>query len=370
MSARIRTIDAFRAAAVLIVAIMHVGLDFVPGDGGVVIFFTISGFVITSLVLREHDRTGGFDIGGFYVRRALKLFPPLIVSFLIPVTIYAFFATVDWRTVLSQMAFSYNWVMVYGQGIYHDTIPGTSVMWSLAIEEQFYLVFAAIWLVVVARPHRRAWLLGIAVAGVLTSWGVRAFLLIQAGGYDELSAEAVRHLARGTDARIGSIAMGTLVALGVDAWRRGSLPWLSHFGRDGLMVVAILIFPASSVLFRNDWTETMFRIPAQELTGCLLILYAVVGGTGRLRQPFERICSWGWVQTVGLASYSIYIVHVPVFIAVHHVTAPLPDLLEVPLVFAIGVGAGIALYHLVEIPALRFKERRFRSTPLTVPTAS
>lgn len=68
-----------RAGAVMLVVLSHAGLTAVPGGSGVTIFFVISGFIITHLLLRELEKTNSFDIRGFYLRRALKIFPPLLV---------------------------------------------------------------------------------------------------------------------------------------------------------------------------------------------------------------------------------------------------------------------------------------------------
>src|SRR3954469_19419128 len=82
---RFAHIDAMRAVAVGLVVVAHAGLDrVVPGGSGVTIFFSISGFIITYLVLRERDSAGGFAVGHFYLRRALKLGPPLVVIVFIP----------------------------------------------------------------------------------------------------------------------------------------------------------------------------------------------------------------------------------------------------------------------------------------------
>ncbi|MGF0263595.1 acyltransferase family protein [Rhodococcus ruber] len=78
---RFAHIDAMRAAAVILVVLAHGGLgDVIPGGSGVTVFFTISGFIITFLVLRERDKTSAFAIGPFYYRRVLKIVPPLLIA--------------------------------------------------------------------------------------------------------------------------------------------------------------------------------------------------------------------------------------------------------------------------------------------------
>src|ERR1700722_3081685 len=90
-------IDAMRALAVMLVVFAHAGLSkIIPGGSGVTIFFSISGFIITYLLLREKDATGGFEIRGFYLRRGLKIGPPLIVCVIIPTLILATVREINW----------------------------------------------------------------------------------------------------------------------------------------------------------------------------------------------------------------------------------------------------------------------------------
>ena len=145
-------IDAMRALAVMIVVVAHAGLGrTVPGGSGVTIFFTISGFIISYLLLRENDATGGFGIRAFYVRRLLKIGPPLLIAVLIPTLILALFKTINWSPFVGIVFFYFNWFKVAGGDA---PLPGSGVVWSLSIEEQFYLGFALIWLlIVIGRPH-------------------------------------------------------------------------------------------------------------------------------------------------------------------------------------------------------------------------
>ena len=140
-------IDAMRAFAVLLVVFSHAGLSFVPGGSGVTIFFAISGFIITYLILRERDKTGGFDVAGFYIRRLLKIAPPLLLAIVLPTAIYWLRGgAVNLLDFLGQVFFFFNLRYLDSE---ITVLPGTHVMWSLSIEEQFYLIFALIWLFMV-----------------------------------------------------------------------------------------------------------------------------------------------------------------------------------------------------------------------------
>src|SRR4051812_6762421 len=162
-------IDAMRALAVMLVVVAHAGLGaMVPGGSGVTIFFSISGFIITYLLLRENDATGSFGIRAFYVRRLLKIGPPLLVCILIPTIILAFFKAINWAPFAGIVFFYFNWFKATGVDA---PLPGSGVVWSLSIEEQFYLGFALLWLIVVrstARTRCLALLAGVAVVSSTT----------------------------------------------------------------------------------------------------------------------------------------------------------------------------------------------------------
>ena len=162
-------LDAMRAAAVMLVVLAHAGLEVVPGGSGVTIFFVISGFIITHLVLKEHRRTGGFDIAGFYRRRALKLAPPLLVALVLPTALYAWLVRpVSLGDFLGQVFFFFNWRYTDSQV---DVLPGSIVVWSLSIEEQFYVAFALIWLLLVGRRRPATALAVLAGTAALASAG-------------------------------------------------------------------------------------------------------------------------------------------------------------------------------------------------------
>ena len=139
-------IDALRAAAVTLVVVSHAGITSIPGGTGVTIFFAICGFIITHLLLRERRTAGTFEIRAFYLRRVLKLAPPFVVLILVPTAIYSFFGQINWNDVASQTFFVFNWALLLSDGIH--VLPGSDVVWSLAIEEQLYIMFALVWLII------------------------------------------------------------------------------------------------------------------------------------------------------------------------------------------------------------------------------
>ena len=199
---RLAHIDALRAGSVMLVVAMHAGLTFLPGDGGVTAFFAISGFVITHILLREREATGHFSVGRFYWRRAWKIAPPFLVIILLPTLLYATSHDISWAGVLAQIFFVYNWQLIVDPSAAAAVLPGTDVLWSLSVEEQFYIVFAVIWLFAVRARHWRRIVTVLAAATIAGSIAVRWVLAVD-------SANDV-HLLKGTDARMEAIAWGSL----------------------------------------------------------------------------------------------------------------------------------------------------------------
>src|SRR5262249_34566522 len=169
---------------------------------GVTIFFSISGFIITYLMLREKDAIGGFRIQAFYLRRALKIGPPLIVCVVVPTLVLAIFEPINWSPFKGVLFFYYNWYAV--KGVYAP-LPGSGVVWSLSIEEQFYLAFALIWVIIVRSGARTRWLTLIAASAVVWSTAARAVIASSADHTDRIYF--------GSDTRLDAIAWGILTAV-------------------------------------------------------------------------------------------------------------------------------------------------------------
>ncbi|MDD7945821.1 acyltransferase [Microbacterium sp. NE2HP2] len=348
---RFAHIDAMRAFAVLLVVVGHAGLGrFVPGGSGVTIFFAISGFIITYMVIRERERTHTFRAGRFYFRRAMKLFPPLLIVIIVPTLIYSLFASVDWWAFFAQIAFFFNWFKAQGGA---DVLPGSGVVWSLAIEEQFYLVFAAIWLLAYRSRKYHAILVTLAIVSILTSNIIR-FVIIGSG--EPLAAERIYY---STDTRLDSISWGVLAASLLHIWQvNGSRPsrFSQWFASPLALIFAALLFLGSLVL-RDDWFRDTLRFPMQSIAASMVITYGLLPGTGATRQLFYRASTLRWVSMIGLASYSVYLVHLPLMGLIMPFVEQWPLLLRAITLSTFTTAAGILAYLIIERPALRARDR-------------
>jgi peptidoglycan/LPS O-acetylase OafA/YrhL len=345
-----------RALAVMLVVLAHGGLHHViPGGSGVTIFFSVSGFIITWLLLRERDATGGFAIGQFYVRRLLKIGPPLIVVLIVPSLAYAIHAHLNWHLFLAQLLFVFNWTAAGSADA--GILPGTAVVWSLAIEEQFYIVFAVVWLLL-ARTSSCRVLLG-AVAGLAIIYANSARLLITDG-----STGASDRIYFGSDTRVDGLAWGILAALVLHSWLRD--PEKPHrlkrfAASDWALAVAAGLYLASLAI-RDPWFRDTLRFSFQSIAASIVILYGFQTGAGRIRGVYTRAVNWPWVQHIGLASYSIYLAHRPLMELYDAVVPHWPTPVDISLRVAIGVSAGLLLYRYLEVPFEAIRRSLHRET--------
>jgi peptidoglycan/LPS O-acetylase OafA/YrhL len=356
---RFAHVDALRAFAVALVVAAHAGLaDVIPGGSGVTIFFAISGFIITHTVLRELGRTSRFSSSQFYLRRAIKIVPPFLVIVIVPTIIYGMRYFIQAGAVLTQVFFVYNWIAYKP----HDVFPGTNVVWSLAIEEQFYIVFALLFVVALRVGHWRGIVMWSAVLAVVVSTIERVILAA-----DPANTSRIFY---GTDTRLDSIAWGVLAAFAYDAWTRGAIRprTVSFLSRDWTLVIAVAVYIGTLVL-RDEWFRDTFRYSFQALAACALVLYGLVPGDGPLRGWFYKVSANRAVSLVGLASYSIYLVHNEVGIWLNTILGDLPRSIRIAIVFATGIVLGIVIYWVIEIPAQRIGRRLRKREPTSAPSA-
>ncbi|WP_052112534.1 acyltransferase family protein [Knoellia aerolata] len=357
---RLPGLDGLRAVAILAVLAFHLDPRWLPGGFlGVDVFFVISGFLITTLLVREHDRAGRIDLLGFWTRRARRLLPALLV--LVPsVILLARLVEADLlvgirRQALGALTFTSNWLEIAaGSDYFHSTAPQLLMnLWSLAVEEQFYLVWPLVALVLLrVAPSSRA-RAAVAVALALGS------AVLMATRYDPaLGATRVYY---GTDTHLMGLMLGAALAF---AWAAPHRAWTSTPGweraRRPLLAGSGLVLVALFALL-DESTPWTFRggILAASLATTLLVL-GVVERPGALRSVLDRpVLRW-----VGERSYGLYLWHWPVILIVE---ADLPwaarsaDGYLWSRVWCVVVTVAIAdlSYRLLETPV---RERGFRGS--------
>ena len=348
----IPAIDGLRAVAVVAVMLYHLGFSWIPGGFlGVDLFFVISGYVITRLLLDSIQRSGGLDLRAFYKARIRRLFPPLVFMIFVTIIYISIWAPETMRRFVSDSPFALfggmNWWLVFRQTDYFDTISRPPLLqhtWSLGVEAQFYLIWPLI-LLLVLRQFGKAKIPGAALFIAAIS-GIA--LLLVSFEVDAANASQVSHVYFGTDTHSIGLFLGAALAVSwvpqnlqeqVNRRAQDFIDGIGVIGFVGLLGVFLLIN-------ENDPTLYKLAFPLAGLFGCA-ILTSIVHPASR----FAPILSNKVAVWIGERSYAIYLWHWVVF----QVTRPAVDLegstwalyaLRILVVFAL---ADISL-RLVELP--------------------
>jgi peptidoglycan/LPS O-acetylase OafA/YrhL len=351
---RIKNLDAMRAAAVILVILAHLNFSVVPGGSGVTIFFTLSGFVICRLILREYSVTGNFSARSFAARRILKIGPPFFALVIMPSLALYFFQSasqVKLGVLLQQTAFTYNWYKMFNGP--NGAMPGSQVVWSLSIEEQFYLIFAALWYFLRKRTRPQTKLFWATLVIWITSSADRIYLASKHLNHD--STGNTPRIYYGTDTRISAIAIGVLLALIFDS---NSVHYnLKKFQKilqsRSLFFFAVLIFIVS-LLFRSPYFRDSWRFSFQEVASALFIAGAIADKSWPLF--LQKIASFNYISLIGLSSYCIYLAHLTII----EYSAKWINLNQVQgkiVLFLISIICGILFYYLLDRPFEKLRSK-------------
>ncbi len=331
-------LDGVRAVAVLLVMFSHSPLGHVPGDLGVSAFFVLSGFLITWLLLRERAETGTISLRRFYARRTLRIFPAYYVFLLLSLAADTALGT-PWTLGLAAAAF------LYGMNYYNAFLghPSTSLAhcWSLAVEEQFYLIWPWLFRALVARGQRTLVTALVAIIAGVMAW--RCLLYLGLGVPEAYAYNAF-------DTRFDNLAVGCLLAVGLgDARARRAA---THLARSQLLpLVTLALLWISRERISNAWHHGPgFTVDA------LLLAVLLVQLVQLSRAPLWRWLEHPGVRYVGRISYPMYLWHAWGLSAARHVDA-LPPLGRFALGVALTLGVASASYFFVEKPFLRLKRR-------------
>ena len=344
---KIPSLDGIRAVAFLLVFLSHSapGLQ-VPGRFGVTVFFFLSGFLITTLLRLELEDFGTINFRAFYLRRALRIFPPFYLALGVAILLERYGAPhVPYDpAALRALALHFGNYRAILHGF--ASMPrGTDSYWSLAVEEHFYLIFPAIYLLScrwLRSVNQQANLLLGLCAAVLVWRCVLVFAF---------DAPLVRTLT-GTDTRIDSILFGCVLAVrgnpALDAAGMSRRALLGAILPLGLLVLALCFALGEVAAFRET-----FRYSVQGLALAPLFIAAVRYPDAWLFRPLN----WKPVQHLGVLSYSLYLLHGIVLSALSTGQFGLgPAMASVVGLLATLLAAEI-VYRLIERPCARLRKR-------------
>ncbi|MFC6707299.1 acyltransferase family protein [Flexivirga alba] len=352
-------LDGLRGVAVIAVLGYHLGIPWLHGGWlGVDVFFVLSGFLITSLLLHERHAWGRIDLPGFWLARARRLLPTLVLMLLSVSVVAAVWAPASRRSadawdIFSAFFYVANWRLLLSDDQYFSSLSMPSPVvhtWSLAIEEQFYLIFPLLLIVLLAlaaRSRRRHWIVAgaLAVLAALSVWRMGALYV---PGADP------SRVYYGTDTRAFELLIGAVVAVlmggrafgdrsrerdllatGIDRVAR----WLAGPALLVLVIGFIVLDDASAIPFRGGLAVL-----------CVLTVAPIVAGASRTGSVIQRLLAAEPLRRVGLISYALYVWHWPVIVFLNDGRLHLPAILRGLVELIVSVTLAYLTYRYVERP--------------------
>jgi peptidoglycan/LPS O-acetylase OafA/YrhL len=337
----IPSLDGFRAIAILIVVVAHAGLaSYVPGQFGVTLFFFLSGYLITTLLRRELIEHGGVDFQVFYLRRAVRILPPMWAALALAIV----FAALGLNHPLNAQWLAYDFAFLTNYFPFSSAPIG---LWSLAVEEHFYLLFPVAAMALTARHGARACALACTIA---------CLLVLEIRSAEYLRRADPTDIAFLTHTRLDSILFGAVLGL----WNN---PVIDRENRLPAILPSYLIggaLLAVSFVLRDETFRYTVRYTIQGIA-LILIFNAAI----RDQRLAHRLVENGPVRLLAALSYLIYLVH-GIFLEAAELLEPAIGRIGATATALLATfGVSYLLHLCLERPLLRWRrttERRWRLT--------
>ncbi len=357
------SLTGIRALLIACILIYHSNFRVMPGAWAALgAFFVLSGFLITAMLTTERQKTGRVSLGKFYSRRAVRLAPPLFTTVVL-LAIYASFVRISdaadhlWGDVAGAVFYYADYRSAFG----HESAFGfLAQCWSLAIEEQFYLVWAVLLFVALKYGSRRV-AYGLAVAGIAFSVADRLWIVLRAPVWDGQVAGRVYY---GFDTRADALFVGCLLGLvatgghleGWRPWSKRILAWLA------LVSAATMVW----LLFDVDVgarSLPLYWLPVSEVASAVIITYFLIYP----KSLTTRAMGIPILVLIGNMSYAIYLFHWPVYVAISPFTVHWPFWVFQSVRLAVIGILALASWFLVEKPLMAWRRRVFEGQPAAPP---
>ena len=348
------SIDSLRALAVLAVIIYHVDVNYLPGGFlGVDLFFVLSGYLISSLIIKEFRKTGTVNLYNFYIRRARRLLPAVYFMITVGLVIMVLFNEVLLRKSHLDAIFGYiyssNWWYIFHKLDYFDSFGAQSPfkhLWSLAIEEQFYMIFPLLFLLVNGKKKSKD---GTYKLNKNFLYVVLGLILVSLIAHILLfDINNISRIYFGTDTRAFSLLIGVVGAIlyPMEKLHAKVTPQQNiMYSVVSLVSIATLI---TVMIYTSEYNTWLYR------GGFLLVAILgliVIISSGKQHTLMSRLLSFKPVVFIGKISYSLYLWHFPVLV----LTTPVseignPNIIFVILRVILTFALATASYVFVETP--------------------
>jgi peptidoglycan/LPS O-acetylase OafA/YrhL len=339
----IPSLDGMRGIAFLVVFVAHsMPHRVLPGGFGVAIFFFLSGYLITTLLRAEAARTSSISLKDFYLRRVLRIFPPCYLTILIVAALALFgvvYNTESYKSLASGLLYCSNYWNILGWG---NLPAGLGILWSLAVEEHYYIVYPLLYALFVwrsiRRRHQAAVLL--VLCGLALAWRCYRAMLLHS------SWESIYE---GTDTRFDAILFGCVLAIVANTRLGDRVGWFENHAK-ALSACGLALIVATFT-YRNQMFRDTVRYTLQQIA--LMPIFFLI--TLPQRRLLTRCLEWRWLRHLGHLSYSMYLIHHTLFHHFYHYHKPSVQLACGIFVLSLMYAEGMRT--LVELPIQKWRGR-------------
>lgn len=344
---KIPSLNGIRALSVLLVVVSHCGFGhIVPGGFGVTVFFLLSGYLITTLFINEYENTQKIKIPHFYARRVIRLYPAMLITIAVAYTLSYFEILGGKATItgaVAQIFYFANYFNIFFDG-FNKVPAGTSILWSLSVEEHFYFLYPLIFSVFIfniGKLRLAYFLIGIMI--VMLCWRYYLF---------DVQKVFEGRILFASDTRIDSIIVGCILALLKNPVKDINTRHLSKI--DFLLIMLSVLCLLLTFLYRDESFRAIYRFTVQGIALCVLFYYAIAFS----KHPLFSFLNIRIMDRIGVYSYTIYLVH---FIIIELIMANIPGInnnyVLLLIVLGMSVFIGFLMYNFVEKPLQIYRKK-------------
>ena len=342
----IPALDGMRALSIAVVVASHFWVGgLIPGGFGVTVFFFISGFLITRLLLSEYQAEGRISISRFYVRRFLRLYPALVALIAVLSVIYIVMkGRIDGWEVFAALFYFINYFVL----LFPNIDMPIRMLWSLAIEEHYYFVFPMVFALLAAFPRRFIAILATAAALVFL-W--RLYLVYHVGIDLDPPTPRLPYTYIATDCRLDSILYGALLSLATQTG--AGLRFTQRLVNWPVFLIAtaalLLAFLPRDPTFQETWRYSIQGLALIPMVACCV--------HGTQFGPLRRVLENQPMVWIGKVSYSIYLWHFGIVRAVRSLFPHLSVIEQVAIGLPVIFLVASLSYYLIERPVVALRAR-------------